>query len=67
MKFGTVRATVSALSHGDFIRKADFLGPITQNLQNFSDVGTFAFGTAGVEDLAMQAIAGTLLGSGQTI
>ena len=54
------------LSHGNFIRKANFFGPITQNLHNLSDVGTFAFGTAGVEDLPMLAIAGALLGSGQT-
>ena len=55
-----------ALSHGDSIRKANFFGPITQNLQNLSDVGTFAFGAAGMEDLPLQAIAGALLGSGQT-
>ena len=54
-----------ALPHGDFIRKANFFGPITQNLQNLSDVGTFAFGTAGLEGFPMLAIAGTLLGSGQ--
>jgi hypothetical protein len=55
-----------ALSHGDFIRKANFFGPITQNLQNLSDVGTLAFGPAGVQDLPTQAMAGAMLGSGQT-
>ena len=54
-----------ALSHGYFLRKTTVFGPITQNLQKLSDIGTFAFGTAGVQNLTMQAIAGTLIGSGQ--
>ena len=56
----------SVLSHSYFSRKVGFFRPITQNLQNFSNVGTFAFGTARVEVLPMPAIAGTVLGSGQT-
>ena len=44
------------LPHGDFIRKTCFFGPVTQNLQDFSDIGTFALGRTGVEDVAVQAM-----------
>jgi hypothetical protein len=54
------------MSYGYFRRKVNFFRPITQNLQNLSDVSTFAFGTAGVEVFPVPAIAGTVLGSGQT-
>jgi len=54
------------LSHSDFIGKVNLFRPITQNLQDLSNVGTFAFGTARVEVFPLQAVAGTLFGSGQT-
>ena len=56
-----------ALSHGYFIRKANLFGPITHNLHNLSDVGTFTFSGAGMKDILVKAMAGTLLGSCLTL
>ncbi len=55
-----------ALPYGNFIRKTIFFGPITHNLHDFSDIGTFAFCLTGAKYILMLTMPGTLLGSGLT-